>query len=56
MKPILDDIYYVIENPLVLNDLDANDLLSLKAAVQGIPDAGLDDLWDLLQVRTSSLG
>ena len=56
MNPILDDIYYVIENPLVLNDLDANDLLSLRAAVQGIPDAGLDGLWELLQARTSSLG
>lgn len=55
MDPILKEIYQVVDNPLILNDLDANDLLSLKAQVQGIPDQGLDDLWALLLVRTSSL-
>jgi hypothetical protein len=54
-EAILKEIYYTIENPMILNELDANDLLSLKAQVQGITNPDLDPLWELLLVRTASL-
>lgn len=53
---IMKEIYFTVENPIVLNELDANDLLSLKAQVQGMLDPDLDPFWELLQARTASLG
>lgn len=55
-EPSLKDVYHVIENPLILNELDAVDLLSLRARVQDIVDPELDALWEVLLARTSSLG
>ena len=43
------------ENPLLLNEMEPDDLFSLKAALQEDPDPALDDLWTLVQVRTGSL-
>lgn len=45
----------VAENLWLLNEMETDDLFSLKAALQDDPDPALDDLWTLVQVRTGSL-
>lgn len=45
----------LVENPQLLDELDPNDLFSLHAALQEMDDPRLDNLWELVCVRTSSL-
>ena len=45
----------VADNLWLLNEMEPDDLFSLKAALQEDPDPALDDLWALVQVRTGSL-
>jgi len=48
-------LHQIAENLWLLNEMEPDDLFSLQAALQGDTDPALDDLWTLVQVRTSSL-
>jgi hypothetical protein len=48
-------ISQLIENPVLLNELETEDLFSLRAALQEDDDPRLDDLWTMVLLRTSSL-
>lgn len=45
----------ILENPQLLNELETDDLFSLRAALQDDDDPRYDGLWQLVLVRTSSL-
>ena len=42
-------------NPWLLDELETDDLISLRVALQDDPDPELDDLWTLVCIRTGSL-
>jgi len=48
-------LHQIAENLWLLNEMEPDDLFSLQAALQEDTDPALDDLWTLVQVRTSSL-
>ena len=43
-------------NPWLLDELETDDLLSLRAHLHDDPYPELDDLWTLVCIRTGSLG
>lgn len=48
-------IPHLVENPILLNELETEDLFSLKAALQNDDDPRLDSLWELVVQMTGSL-
>jgi len=43
------------ENPLLLNEMEPDDLFSLEAALSENDDPQFDGLWYLVTIRTGSL-
>lgn len=53
--PTVPSLQQIVENLWLLDELETEDLISLRAALQDDPDPELDDLWTLVTARTSSL-
>lgn len=53
---IIHEIYWLAEYPEALKDLDTNDLFSLQARIQEIPDRELDGLYATVCHMTASVG
>jgi len=51
---IVQEIYWLAEFPEALFELDQNDLFSLKARIQDIPDRTLDPLYATVCHMTAS--
>jgi hypothetical protein len=51
---IVQEIYWLAEFPEELGDLEPNDLLSLKARLETLPDRHLDPLYFQVTALTSS--
>ena len=45
----------ILENPQLLNELENDDLFSLRAALQDDDDPRFDALWEVVLNRTGSL-
>ena len=48
------EIYWLAEFPEELDEIETNDLWSLKARLQDIDDPELDGLWDTVCAMTAS--
>ena len=48
------EIYWLAEFPDELDEIETNDLWSLKARLQDIDDPELDGLWDTVCAMTAS--
>ena len=48
------EIYWLAEVPEELDEIETNDLWSLKARLQDIDDPELDGLWDTVCAMTAS--
>ena len=52
---IVQEIYWLAEFPEALHELDPNDLFSLKARIQDLPDRTLDPLYAAVCHMTASM-
>jgi hypothetical protein len=52
---VLDQIYDLVADMSPIDQMDRTDLESLQARLADMPDPNLDELWEMVLLKTGSL-